>query len=359
LRIVNWPARDRALWEKGVARKGLFESGGAGANWSEGSRFKTARGYGYMLSWLATHGLCDSNLGPGERVTRERVAAYVAEISPTRAPYTVLCRVEELYDAMRVMAPEGNWDWLLEFYRTLSARVRPMRDKFSRLKSIDELVGLGERLMEEAETEVGLSPIRRAVRFRDGLMISLLAYRPVRQKNFTSMRLGRHLTKVGGRWQILLAGDETKTRIAYEATFPAALAPRLERYLDVHRPLLMRGKGADARADPPPINPALDAVWVSEVGTELEQRALACRIVKHSKKAFGQSVSPHMFRDAAATSIAVDNPKHIGDAALVLGHSGQKMTEKHYNHARSLEASRRHAEALSRLRSSLNGVRKG
>jgi hypothetical protein len=105
----------------------------------------------------------------------------------------------------------------------------------------------------------------------------------------------------------------------------------------------MDGKGADDRADPRPTNPRLDAVWVSEVGTQLEQHALACRIIKHTKKAFGRSVSPHMFRDAAATSIAVDNPKHIGDAALILGHSGQKMTEKHYNHARSLEASRRHA----------------
>jgi hypothetical protein len=45
LRIADWPARDRALWEKGVERKGLFESGGAGANWSDASRFKTARGY--------------------------------------------------------------------------------------------------------------------------------------------------------------------------------------------------------------------------------------------------------------------------------------------------------------------------
>ena len=161
------------------------------------------------------------------------------------------------------------------------------------MKSIDELVALGHRLMEEAETEVGLLRMRRAVRFRDGLMIGLLAYRPVRQKNFTSMRLGHHLTKVGGCWQILFAANETKTRVPYEATFPAALALRLERYLDCHRPVLMHGKGADDRADPRPTNPRLDAVWVSEVGTQLEQHALACRIIKHTKKAFGRSVSPH------------------------------------------------------------------
>ena len=66
-----------------------------------------------------------------------------------------------------------------------------------------------------------------------------------------------------------------------------------------------------------------------------------------------------MFRDCAATAVAVDNPKHIGDASLILGHGGYRTTEKHYNHARSLEASRRHAVMLASLRESLkaNGNR--
>jgi hypothetical protein len=98
-----------------------------------------------------------------------------------------------------------------------------------------------------------------------------------------------------------------------------------------------------------PIHPELDAVWVSEIGSQVEQAALGCRIVKHTKAAYGCSVSPHLFRDCAATSIAVDNPKHIGDASLVLGHAGHRMTEKHYNHARSLEASRRLAGTLARF----------
>jgi len=112
-------------------------------------------------------------------------------------------------------------------------------------------------------------------------------------------------------------------------------------------------------ADAAPIDPELDAVWVSEVGTQLEAGALGRRIVDHTRSAFDRSVPPHWFRDAAATSIAVDNPKHIGDASLVLGHAGLSTTERHYNHARSLEASRRHAETLARLRRSLNHERKG
>lgn len=157
--------------------------------------------------------------------------------------------------------------------------------------------------------------------------------------------------RCGGRGRSF---SRAKTRVPYEAVFPAALEPRLERYLALHREVLLRGERGNGQDDAPPINPGLDAVWVSEVGTQLEQHALACRIIKHTREAFGQSVSPHMFRDCVATSIAVDNPKHVGDASLVLGHAGHTTTEKHYNHARILEASRRHAATLARLRETLN-----
>jgi integrase len=354
--IANWPTRDRASWEKGVAPRNLFESGGAGASWSDASRFKAARGYGYWLSWLATRGLCDPDLGPADRVSRERVAAYIAEITPARAPFTIICRIRELYDALRVMAPEADWDWLAQLHRILEAQGRPVRNKLPRLRPIGELAALGERLMDDAEAAAEWPARRRAVLFRDGLMISLLAHRPVRLKNLAMMRLGLHLVKASGSWQILFAAHETKTHVRYEATVPSALAARLERYLDIYRPVLLCGErvrdGASKRLvseRETPIHPELDAVWVSEVGTQLEQAALGCRIVKHTKAAFGRSVSPHLFRDCAATSIAVDNPKHIGDASLVLGHAGHRMTEKHYNHARSLEASRRLAGALARF----------
>lgn len=356
--IKDWPDRDRLLWERGVEPGDLFESGGAGARWSAAYRLKTARGYNYWLSWLAAKNLCDPNMSPPDRVTRERVGAYVSELSAALAPYTVLFRVQELCDALRVIAPEWNRDWLSQLCRSLRAQVRPARDKFSRLKPIDELTALGERLMEEAETASERSATRRAVAYRDGLMIALLAYRPIRLKNLAMMRLGGHLVKVSGCWQILFPAEETKSHVPYEAVLPSALTPRLERYLDAHRPVLMRPKQADNQENALPAYPECDALWVSERGTQLNSDVLAKRIAAHTKAAFGQSVSPHLFRDAAATSIAVDNPKHIGDASLVLGHADHRMTEKPYNHARSLEASRKHAATLAQLRRSLTAQRR-
>jgi len=109
----------------------------------------------------------------------------------------------------------------------LKAQARPARDKLSHVKPPQDLIALGERLMDEAEAAPEWSARRRAVGHRDGLLIALLAYRPVRRKNLAMMRLGRHLMKAGGSWQIVFAAEETKTRVPYEAVLPAALGPRL------------------------------------------------------------------------------------------------------------------------------------
>jgi hypothetical protein len=79
-------------------------------------------------------------------VTRERVAAYVAELQVERAPYTVLDRVQGLDEALRVMAPDSDWKWLAQLRWSLKAQVHPVRDKLSRLRQPEELIALGERL---------------------------------------------------------------------------------------------------------------------------------------------------------------------------------------------------------------------
>jgi hypothetical protein len=165
---TSWPVRDRKQWEKGVEPGSLFDPAGAGACWSEASRYKTACGYGYWLSWLEAEKLLEANEDAADRVTRSRVAAYVAKLQSELSPYTVLCRIQELSDALRVIAPEHDWDWLAQIYRSLRARVRPMRDKLSRVIPIHELAGFGERLMDEAEAATEWSARRRAVLFRDG-----------------------------------------------------------------------------------------------------------------------------------------------------------------------------------------------
>ena len=52
-------------------------------------------------------------------------------------------------------------------------------------------------------------------------------------------------------------------------------------------------------------------------------------------------MTPHLFRDAAATSIAIHDPEHVTNIMPVLGHSTLTTCERHYNQAQGLEAGRR------------------
>ena len=51
-----------------------------------------------------------------------------------------------------------------------------------------------------------------------------------------------------------------------------------------------------------------------------------------------RAVNPHLFRDAAATTIALDRPEQVRLAAPLLGHRSFATTERHYNLARTAEA---------------------
>jgi hypothetical protein len=290
-------------------------------------------------------GLLDPTLSPGARVTKTLVADYFAMLSGSCAPYTVVCRLQELYDALRVLAPDMDWWWLAELWIRLGRCAESVVNKRLRLRPTPDLFDLGRRMMSSAEQETGWSRRRRAVHYRDGLMIALMAFRPLRLKNFASIVLDVHLVQQRGQWLLQFSASEMKAKRRYEVAFPYALVPEFEHYLAVHRPVLLAGESGQLSHD-------TTALWVSEIGTMLEKGALATRIRKHTKAAFGASLPPHWFRDATATTIAIEDPRHVCDAHHILGNS-LATTEKYYNQARSLEASRRHQAMLAALRSSL------
>jgi integrase/recombinase XerD len=90
-------------------------------------------------------------------------------------------------------------------------------------------------------------------------------------------------------------------------------------------------------------------LWISEIATPLDPKSIPQRIKKHTRAAFGQHLWPHLFRDCAATSIAVEAPKNARSIRNILGHSTLAIAEKYYNQARSLEAGRRYQRLLTDL----------
>jgi integrase/recombinase XerD len=74
--------------------------------------------------------------------------------------------------------------------------------------------------------------------------------------------------------------------------------------------------------------------------------AIYLRVCKRTRDAFGVAVNPHLFRDAAATTLAIADPGNVRVAAPLLGHRTFATTERYYQQAKSLQAHRQYIAAL-------------
>ncbi len=75
--------------------------------------------------------------------------------------------------------------------------------------------------MEAAEERP--NPIKVAAMFRDGLMIALLAARPVRLSNLASIDINRHLERLGEDYWLVFPSEEVKNRRHLEFPLPRSL----------------------------------------------------------------------------------------------------------------------------------------
>jgi integrase/recombinase XerD len=71
----------------------------------------------------------------------------------------------------------------------------------------------------------------------------------------------------------------------------------------------------------------------------MTKRGIYDRITRCTVRGLGKAINPHLFRDCAATTIALEDPHHVRIASQLLGHRTLSSTEKHYKRA-NVEASR-------------------
>lgn len=284
------------------------------------------RRYGYFLDFLDRSGLLDRSAPAAGQVNPENVGKYMGELNGRVGSVTTYGSVYKLRRASQLLDPHGDFGWLIELEKDLALVMRP-RSKADRLVLAEVLVEAGLTLMMEAEGSTSLSPLGKARRFRDGLMVAMLALHPIRLKNFASLEIGRNLVNIDGWWWITLSAAETKEARPDERRIDEAIAPGLSSYLNEHRRVLARESNQSG------------ALWLSSNnGRPMTHHAVADVIERTTRMAIGVGVSPHMFRTAAASSAAVhaeDNP-YLGSA--VLHHRDKRVTEEHYNRASSLSA---------------------
>jgi integrase len=121
------------------------------------------------------------------------------------------------------------------------------------------------------------------------------------------------------------------------------LVLHLQTYLTDHRSGIAALRGSRAGT-------TSDGLWLSMYGPPMTDNAIYDRIVARTREGLGQPINPHLFRDCAATSVAIDDPAHVGIASRLLGHRTGSTTERYYNQARGVEASRLMQDYLLALR---------
>jgi integrase/recombinase XerD len=294
-----------------------------------------------FLGFLAIHEPPALEVAPTERLTIERVRLLVAHLAETNAPQSVASHVDALYQAARAMMPERDWTWLKAIKTRLCAAT-PVRVSAGPVITSVQLLDLGQKLMDERKPEPG-TPISMhdAVHYRDGLMVALLAFVPIRRKNLAALEIGRHVVLEGDRWFVIIPPEETKTGAPIEFSIPELLVSYLAFYLDVVRPRLVQRPTTCV------------ALWVNKYGGALSEVGVGKSFGRLSSR-LGFRISPHDARDAAATTWAISAPDQISIARDLLAHSNLRTTTKHYNRARGIEASRAYSQVIAGMRRKQN-----
>jgi integrase/recombinase XerD len=339
LPFARWPTADREGWLAATSRGDVLLDDGPGAALKPLTLHRHRCSYGRWLGFLERKGELDPAASPGARASREAIEAYIAELEALNAPQTVVVRLQSLSVVLRWLGPQIDWAWLRRLVIRLEARARPARDKRARLQLADALFDLGMRLMAEAEDQASSTARERAQLYRDGLMIAFLSCHPLRLTNFRLLELGRHLRCANDGWWLELEGSETKTGQPLQLPVQARLVPMLERYLQIWRPQLASpGRVAQSRA-----------LWLTDQGRAISPTHAHLRITRHTARAFGGPVNPHLFRDALATTIALTRPDKIGIVTPLLGHRSLATAQRAYNLASMATAAAAWHDALDQL----------
>jgi integrase len=321
-----WPQADRNGWKIACRPARRLKPGGRAGHLRPVTREDHAQQYGYFLGFLDRNGLLEMDGPAAANVTAGKVDAYLAELKTRMSSMTVHASVCRLRRAAQYMAPACDLTWLAEIGKELALVTRP-RSKFDRLVLSDVLIAAGLKLIDEAERSPKLTELGRACRVRNGLMVALLGFCPIRRKNFAALEIGRSFVKIRNKWWIILSASETKEKRADERPVNELLTPIIERYLSEYKPVLARS------ANPPP------ALWLSaNDGKPLTHKQVSKIIGRCTLSTTGVKVTPHLFRTATASTAAVYGGKNPHLASALLHHTDPRFTNEHYNRASCLSA---------------------
>ena len=350
LKFSDWPHYHKVAWEKAIKKGKIFEKDGPAAHRREQTNRMTTSTYGIFLNFLKHININIDALTPAQCLTRENIKAFVKETEASNKGHTIPIRVQHIYEAARFLEPDLDWSHLLNAYRHKRSTVEPARDKLEHLRLVHELIDLGRELMNAALTapeknkrkKIGMTPLQRALTYRDGLIILLQSVLTLRISNLLDLRLGETLIIRPSSMVVAFEADQMKQNRRFEKVLPEECAKAIQIYIDIYRETLLTTSQKAKRIE-------TNALWISRDGSELKEGPLYVAIVGRTEQEFGKSVWPHLFRDSKATYCMTEAPHLANEVKDMLGHNSIAVTEQHYSHAPMRIYSERHANHLDDL----------
>ena len=347
LPLSSWPDDDQRAWAEACRPTQRLRLGGRASHMKPVIQDDLARRYGYFLWTLMRAGQLDLGALRGAQVTPDAVARFIALVEPHWGSVTRSQSVFKLRRMTEILAPERDLVWLRAIEADLRAQARPERRREN--VTSNELLQAGEVLFKDAESATHLSPKKRACLARNGLMVALLAVRPIRHKNFGELTLGTSFRRIDGSWWIILEAENTKGGRVDERQVPEYLNPLVERYLATYRPILLARQAATSDCDRAQakatrllpdcsLEEMSGPLWIAVTGEPLTYSAVGAAITDTVEATIGVRLSPHAFRRAVRTTVTYTDGEHRGLTQGVLQHNSTRVGDEHYDSASSRRA---------------------
>ena len=335
LPVNEWPEADREAFRVAYEPGDVFDdTAGPGAHLAEGTRRMIRTTYRRWLGFLRTNSPADLSMRPAERITIERVRAFIEHLSTEIRPSSVAIAAGDLFAAARLIAPTTDWAWIRSIKSRLVARAQP-EDRFHRLVPPSQTLDFGIELMDTALALPTGGHKQREIQYRDGLLVTLLSLWLMRRRSIAALTVTFHLEFDDLGVNFLLHPSDTKAKRAESFRVPEPIVHYLMLYLNEIRPTLVGRRHHDG-------------FWASYKGRPLVSGRLSDIVRGRTMAKFGKAMGLHDFRRAAATFLAMDAPDKIGLIPGILQHESPDVGEHHYNLARSMQAGHRFATHLAK-----------
>lgn len=339
----RWPEADRLAWlAANTASDDPWDNDGAALALRPATRKGYARAYGIWLAWLDATDQLDCEAPPGQRVTPERVTAWVRHMRASqRKNGTIKLYLFNLHAMIGLIAPGTDTSFILRpggrSLHTLFPTTAKPAPKLDAADLIPHAIRLHEKAMAH---KLGH---QRSIFLRDAAVMAFLYSRGPRISELAAVRIGEHyLPQPDGGILIRLTPDITKTPRLIEYLLDPWCARIVADYVAHGRPSL---RGAAAT----------DLLWMGGTGRPLDTVGLTGVVRRRNVEFLGMDEGPHMVRKWLTDTARSRSPEAALDAAEMLGHSYQTGL-KHYAQAQDAHAGRRHGENLARLRRQSAGL---